>query len=109
MKYRVLKKILPAAVIFALAAPTAAYQTAPGTACVSEAKTKAKLTKKQAFKKVLKYLKKKKIRCKKFCWTYAGIEGKRYLFHVFEDMETHTATIGWYYVNKNTGKVTSMF
>ena len=32
-----------------------------------------------------------------------------YIVHCYDDMGTHTATSGWYYVNKSTGKVTSMF
>lgn len=32
-----------------------------------------------------------------------------FIVHCYDDMGTHTATSGWYYVNKSTGKVTSMF
>jgi len=42
------------------------------------------------------------------------MEGNNYVVHVYEvvmdDEETgHTATYNWYYVNKTTGKITSMF
>lgn len=41
-------------------------------------------------------------------------EGNNYVVHVYEvvmDDETtgHTATYGWYYVDKSTGKLESMF
>ena len=73
---------------------------------IAKAKT---LTKKQAKKKVVKYLKKKKIYKKKYILAYDSKHGKKYLFHYYEDMKTHTATINWYYVNMKTGKITAMF
>ena len=45
----------------------------------------------------------------KFVLAYAGKKGKKYLFHYYEDMETHTATVNWYYVNSKTGKIIPMF
>ncbi|TKJ93938.1 hypothetical protein PaeCFBP13512_00075 [Paenibacillus sp. CFBP13512] len=43
-------------------------------------------------------------------------EDDMYVVHVYEDVvddeatgEGHTSTYGWYYVNKNTGEITSMF
>lgn len=36
-------------------------------------------------------------------------KGKKYLFHYYEDMETHTSTVNWYYVNSKTGKIIPMF
>lgn len=32
------------------------------------------------------------------------IEGDYYVFQVYEDMETHIATFGWYYVERSSGK-----
>lgn len=80
----------------------------PQTQISSIAKTKT-LTKKQATKKVVKYLKKKKIYKKKYILAYDSKHEKKYLFHYYEDMKTHTATINWYYVNMKTGKITAMF
>ncbi|WP_404458471.1 hypothetical protein [Oceanobacillus kapialis] len=37
------------------------------------------------------------------------MEQGNYVVHVFENMETHTATYGWYEVNPETEEVTSMF
>lgn len=34
---------------------------------------------------------------------------EEYIVHAFDNMGTHTATTGWYYVNKITGEITSMF
>ena len=80
----------------------------PQTQISSIAKAKT-LTKKQAAKKVVKYLKKKKIYKKKYILAYDSKHWKKYLFHYYEDMKTHTATINWYYVNMKTGKITAMF
>lgn len=35
-------------------------------------------------------------------------DNNKYTVQVFEDMQDHIATYGWYYVNKTTGKVTKM-
>lgn len=37
-----------------------------------------------------------------------GEENNKYVVRVFEDLEDHIATYGWYYVNKTTGKVTHL-
>ncbi|GAB6989549.1 stalk domain-containing protein [Paenibacillus pini] len=37
-----------------------------------------------------------------------GEENNKYTVWAYEQMSDHTATYGWYYVNKNTGKVTKM-
>ncbi|RKI43269.1 hypothetical protein D7V86_00725 [bacterium D16-51] len=69
-----------------------------------------KLTWKQAMRKLVKWLKKKKLYNKKYVLSYDGhMEGKKYLFHYYEDMGTHTATVNWYYVHSKTGKITPMF
>lgn len=34
---------------------------------------------------------------------------EEYLIQAFEDMETHITTIDWYYINKSTGELRTMF
>ncbi len=36
-------------------------------------------------------------------------DGESYVVHCYDIVVDHTATSGWYYVNKKTGKITSMF
>lgn len=37
-----------------------------------------------------------------------GTENNKHVIRVFEDLDDHIATYGWYYVNKSTGKVTKI-
>ena len=80
----------------------------PSTVACAKAPAK-KLTWSQAAQKLFKWLKKKKLYHKEYVLAYDKKEGKKYVFHYFEDMETHTATVNWYYVHSVTGKITSMF
>lgn len=70
---------------------------------------KKKLTKKQARIKVVNYLKKKKEWKSYYYLDYDHKSGNEYVFHYYEMMSDHTATINWYEVNIKTGKITSMF
>lgn len=38
-----------------------------------------------------------------------GFDGENWTIHAMDDFYDHTATAGWYYVNKDTGEITSMF
>jgi len=40
---------------------------------------------------------------------YDHMEGERYVIHVYEIVDNHTSTRGWYYVNPKTAKIESMF
>ena len=91
-----------------LAVPVA--RVVPGFPQITtQAEAKAKLTKKQARKKLIQYLKDVGIWKSGYKAEYDSTEGNKYLFHVYENVDDHTATVGWYYVNKNNGKITSMF
>lgn len=67
------------------------------------------LTKKQAKKKLITYLKKKKLYNDHYFLSYDHMEGKKYVFQYYESLDTHIHTINWYYVHKQTGKITALF
>ena len=62
-----------------------------------------------AKKKVIKYLKKKKLWKKSYRLEYDHKSGNKYVFHYYEFVTDHTATINWYDVNIRTGKITAEF
>ena len=76
---------------------------------LTKAQAKKKLTKAQAKKKVIKYLKKKKLWKKSYRLEYDHKSGNKYVFHYYEFVTDHTATINWYDVNIRTGKITAEF
>ena len=77
------------------------------TGVSEKAEAASLLTVKQAKKKLIKWLRKHDQMGDVV--EYNSREGKKYLFHVYDDMGSHTATRGWYYVHRKTGKITSMF
>lgn len=66
------------------------------------------LTWKQAGKILRNWLEKNKLYNEKYHLAFERKEGGKYLFHYYEDMPDHTATINWYYVDSKTGKITVM-
>ena len=88
------------------AAPTVVPGVMPQAVTVAKAKT---LTKKQARKKLVNYLKNQNLFNSQYQLVFDHKEGNDYVYHYYEDMGTHTATVNWYYVNKKSGKVTAMF
>ncbi|MCI5587325.1 MAG: hypothetical protein MR384_05520 [Lachnospiraceae bacterium] len=68
-----------------------------------------KLTKKQARNKLVKYLKKKKKWKASYHLDYDHTSGNKYVFHYYEVLSDHTATVNWYDVNIRTGKITPWF
>lgn len=90
--------------------PMAEMSGAKGV-CVSNAKSTVKYSKKQARKRLIKWLKKKKKWSKGLYCDYEGRTGNKYLFHVYSitinSDEAHTCTLGWYCVNTSSGKIKS--
>lgn len=70
---------------------------------------KAKYSKKKAEKKLWKYLQKRDMLGEGMDILYGGCENGKYLFRYYLDMQDHTVTFNWYYVDKKTGKITKMF
>ncbi len=106
MKKRLLALIL-AGTLISVSMPERIVGELPNAVSTSEAAVK--YSKKKARKKLVKYLKKHKEYKKKYKLVYDHTEGKRYVFHYYEDTVTHTSTVNWYYVNKKTGKIKAMF
>lgn len=68
-----------------------------------------KLNRDQARKELVKWLKRNNQYNKKYILAYNKKDGNTYVYHYYEDMPTHVATVNWYYVNSRTGKITSEF
>lgn len=93
----------------------------PGIATVAVTQAKMNLTQKQAKKKLISVLKKKKMFYKKkrnvegtsvymHHFVYDHKQGNKYIFHYYETVyyngvKDHIATFGWYSINKKTGKI----
>ena len=75
----------------------------------STVEAKSVLTKKQAKKKLKKWLKKKGLLKKKLKIAYDRKEKKSYVFWAYYDEGDHTSTQNYYYVNYNTGKIKAEF
>lgn len=76
---------------------------------VQAAQKKKKISKKQARKKVVKYIKKYGNWNTSYYLDYDHNGKNTYVFHYYEMMSDHTATVNWYDVNWNTGKVKPEF
>ncbi len=75
-----------------------------------EVSAKTKMTWKKARKKLVKWLKKRGEYNKKYDLVYDHYDKgeKQYVFHYYNFVGNHSATINWYYVSKKTGEITSM-
>lgn len=100
--------------------PLAEKINVPGIATVAVTQAKMNLTQKQAKKKLISVLKKKKMFYKKTIvegtsvyvlhFVYDHKQGNKYVFHYYETVyyngvKDHIATLGWYSINKKTGKI----
>lgn len=85
-----------------------AQKKAEEQARIEEEKRKNTITRGKAVELVKSYLKNKGESLPPILEVDAESD-KEFTVHGYADMGTHTATSGWYYVNKNTGNVTSMF
>lgn len=88
--------------------PVAGKLQVTGKPAVAEAKTN--MTKAQAKKKLIRVLKKKKLYNKKYYLDYDYKKGNCYVFHYYEwvyynGVKDHTATTGWYSVNRKNGRI----
>ncbi|MBQ9632337.1 MAG: hypothetical protein IJV04_05425 [Lachnospiraceae bacterium] len=109
MKKHIRKKWLAVALASVLGLGNAAMADSlamQGEAVVVEAKA---LSRKQAEKKLLKWLKKNGEYRKNLILVYDSTQDGKYMFRYFENMDDHIATVNWYYVDKKTGHITSMF
>ena len=84
-----------------LAVPNVSRNMQPGM--TAEAKI---LTKKQAKKKVIAYLKKRNIYYKSYQLIYESHEGNKYFFRYYKG--GYAPNIRWFYVNKSTGRTGAM-
>ena len=77
---------------------------------VIEVSAKTKMTWKKAKKKLVRWMKKRGEYNKNYDLVYDHYdnEQKQYVFHYYNFVNDHTATMNWYYVSKKTGKITSM-
>lgn len=75
-----------------------------------EVSAKTKMTWKKAKKKLVRWMKKRGEYNKNYDLVYDHYdnEQKQYVFHYYNFVNDHTATMNWYYVSKKTGKITSM-
>ena len=117
IKKRSCTRIIIASIILILTifAPNVSFRSAnlSDTVYISTMKATAKnstISKKQAKKKLIRWLKKKKKWYSKCIFEYDHMQGKYYVFHqytitVYEDGSGHTCTMGWYGVHKKTGKI----
>ena len=105
MKKRLIAVVLAATVMVGDVG-IAAYAAVSATAIEAEAKS---LSKKKARKKLVKWMKKHGVYQSNLILSYDGIEDGAYVFQYYEDMGDHTATSNWYYVDRNSGAISSMF
>lgn len=93
----------------------------PGNSTCIVAQAKMNLTQKQAKKRLIRVLKKNKLYYNKKCFVqngsryvlhfkYARKRGNRYIFRYYEwvyydGVKDHAATLGWYSINRKTGRV----
>ena len=103
------KKIVACVMAASVAAVSPGVTNLQENTSIEAQAARKKLTKKQARKKVVKYLKKNKIWNKDYNLECDHKEDNKYVFHYYEFVTDHTATINWYYVNIRTGKITPMF
>lgn len=103
------KKIVACVMAASVAAVSPGVTSLQENTSIEAQAARKKLTKKQARKKVVKYLKKNKIWNKDYYLEYDHKSGNKYVFHYYEMMSDHTATVNWYDVNIRTGKITPEF
>lgn len=106
---KIAKKLMLGIVLASLTVVTPRVSILPHNTSMEVQAAKKKLTKAQAKKKVIKYLKKKKLWKKSYRLEYDHKSGNKYVFHYYEFVTDHTATINWYNVNIRTGKITAEF
>lgn len=106
-----IKGIMTVAVALALTVTPLAVPMQNHTAdSVIEVSAKTKMTWKKAKKKLVRWMKKRGEYNKDYDLVYDHYdnEQKQYVFHYYNFVNDHTATMNWYYVSKKTGKITSM-
>ena len=106
---KITKKIVVCAVVASVATVIPEITSFQENTSIETQAARKKLTKKQARTKVVKYLKKNKIWNSSYYLEYDHKSGNNYVFHYYEMMSDHTATVNWYDVNAKTGKVTPLF
>lgn len=102
--------VLMGALVIPIHAPIASM--VPGTPVITmqtKAEAKAVLSKKQAKKKLIKWLKRRNLLEDKLIIAYDHKKGGDYFFHAYFDEGDHTSTQNWYYVNSKTGVVRAEF
>ena len=102
-------KFLTCVTAISVAIVTPMVSTIKDNKAVEVQAAQKKLTKKQARNKLIKYLKKKKIWKASYHLDYDHKSGNKYVFHYYEVLSDHVATVNWYDVDIKSGKISPWF